>query len=381
MGTFFPHHYITYGNRHALVRISENGSIMISMAMVDFFIVNKAKLQLKQQDIINHTKELSSHIITLPMETDTLWSRFLKNGSIMKSMAMVDFFIENKGTFFPHPYITYGNRHSLELSSHIITLPMETDTLWSHHQKWVDNEIHDYGRLCSLKIKTRFGPYLENGSIMKSMAMVDFFIENKGTFFPYHYITNGNRHALVRISKNGSLMKSMTMVDFFIENKGTFFPYHYITYGNRHALVRICENRSIMKSMAMVDFFIENKGTFFPYLYITYENRQLWSQICKNGSIMKSMAMVDFFIENKENGSIMKSLAMVDFFIENKGKLQLKQQDIINHTKVGKGVNFCANRNFLPTSLHYLWKQTLFGPLKAKKWVDNEIHGYGQLLH
>ncbi|KAG9438394.1 hypothetical protein H6P81_021663 [Aristolochia fimbriata] len=204
MGTFFPYHYITYGNRHALVRICENGSIM-------------------------------------------------------KSLAMVDFFIENKGTFFPHPYITYGNRHSLvriskngsimksmamELSSHIITLPMETDTLWN----FLPISLHYLWK------QTRFGPIFENGSIMKSMAMVDFFIENKGTFFPYHYITNGNRHALVRISKNGSLMKSMTMVDFFIENKGTFFPYHYITYGNRHALVQICENRSIMKSMAMVDF-------------------------------------------------------------------------------------------------------------------------------
>ncbi|KAG9438424.1 hypothetical protein H6P81_021620 [Aristolochia fimbriata] len=107
----------------------------------------------------------------------------------------------------------------------------------------------------------------------------------------------------------------MAMVYFFIENKGTFFPYHYITYGNRHALVHyICKNGSLMKSMAMVDFFIENKDT-------------LWSIICENGSIMKSMAMVDFFIENKdtlwsvfcENRSIMKSMAMVDFFIENKG--------------------------------------------------------------
>ncbi|KAG9438438.1 hypothetical protein H6P81_021634 [Aristolochia fimbriata] len=183
-----------------------------------------------------------------------------------------------------------------------------------------------------------------------------------GTFFPYHYITYGNRHALVPdICENGSIMKSLAMVDFFIENKGTFFPYHYITYGNRHALVRICENRSIMKSMAMVDFFIENKGTFFPYHYITYENRHALVRICENGSIMKSMAMVDFFIENK-------------------GKLQLKQQDNINHTKVGKGVNFCINGNFLPTSLHYLWKQTRFGPYQ-RKWVDNEIHGNGRLLH
>ncbi|KAG9438436.1 hypothetical protein H6P81_021632 [Aristolochia fimbriata] len=308
-GTFFPYHYITYGNRHALVRICENGSIMKSMAMVDFFIKNKGKLQLKQQDIINHT--------------NTRFGPYLQNGSIMKSMAMVDFFIENKKTLF--------------------------------------------GRIC------------ENGSIMKSMAMVDFFIENKGTFFPYHYITYENRHALVRICKNGWLMKSMAMVDFFIENKGTFFPYHYITYGNRHALVqnflphhrhylwkqtlfgRICENGSIMKSMAMVYFFIENKGTFFPYHYITMETDTLWSYMQK-------------WVDNEIHGY------MVDFFIENKGKLQLKQQDNINHTKVGKGVNFCVNGNFLPTSLHYLWKQTRFGPY-LRKWVDNEIHGYGRLLH
>ncbi|KAG9438395.1 hypothetical protein H6P81_021664 [Aristolochia fimbriata] len=254
MGTFFPHHYITYGNRHALVRISENGSIMKSMAMVDFFIVNKAKLQLKQQDIINHTKvgkciNVCVNKNFLPISLHYLWkqTRFRpdsENGSIMKSMAKVDFFIENK------------------------------DTLWS--------------RFC------------ENGSIMKSMGIVDFFIENKGTFFPYHYITNGNRHALVRISKNGSLMKSMTMVDLFIENKGTFFPYHYITYGNRQRFgPYFCENGSIMKSMAMVDFFIENKGTFFPYHYITNGNRHALVQIGKNGSLMKSMTMVDFFIENK----------------------------------------------------------------------------------
>ncbi|KAG9438425.1 hypothetical protein H6P81_021621 [Aristolochia fimbriata] len=196
------------------------------------------------------------------------------------------------------------------------------------------------------------------------MAMVDFFIENKGTFFPHPDITYGNRHSLVCICENRSIMKSMAMVDFFIENKGTFFPYHYITYENRHVLELSshimtlpmktdtlwcvdAKNRSIMKSMAMVYFFIENKGTFFPYHYITYGNRHALVRICKNGSLMKSMAMVDFFIENK-------------------GKLQLKQQDIINHTNVGKGVNFCVNGNFLPTSLHYLWKQTRFGPDYAK---------------
>ncbi|KAG9438504.1 hypothetical protein H6P81_021565 [Aristolochia fimbriata] len=384
-GTFFPYHYITYGNRHALVRICENGSIMKSMAMVDFFIENKGTF-------------FPYHYITYGNRHALV--RICENGSIMKSMAMVDFFIENKGTFFPYHYITYGNRHALvvfakidsimksmainstsslkikELSSHIITLPMEAET--------------------------RFGPLsAKMGGLMKSMTMVDFFIENKGTFFPYHYITYGNRHALVRICENRSIMKSMAMVDFFIENKGTFFPYYYITYGNRHALVRICENGSIMKSMAMVDFFNENKDTLWsvfakmgrninPWLWstsslkikITYGNRQLWSLSAKKGSIMKSMAMVDFFIENKgtffpyhyitygnghalvricengldneihpwlwwtsslkikgtffpyhyitygnrhalvricENRSIMKSMAMVDFFIENKG--------------------------------------------------------------
>ncbi|KAG9438501.1 hypothetical protein H6P81_021562 [Aristolochia fimbriata] len=262
-----------------------------------------------------------------------------------------------------------------------------------------------------------------------------------GTFFPYHYITYGNRHAFWSIiCENGSIMKSLAVVDFFIENKGTFFPYHYITYGNRHALVRICENRSIMKSMAMVDFFIEYKGTFFPYHYITYGSGTRFGRIyAKIDSIMKSMAMVDFFIVNKAKlqlkqqdiinhtkvgkcinvcvnknfleyhyitygnrttilvrnflpislhylwkqtalvliakmDSIMKSMAMVDFFIVNKAKLQLKQQDIINHTKVGKCINVCVNKNFLRISLHYLWKQTRFRPY-LRKWVNNEIHG------
>ncbi|KAG9438496.1 hypothetical protein H6P81_021557 [Aristolochia fimbriata] len=294
----------------------------------DFFIVNKAKLQLKQQDIINHTKvnyklkqqdiinhtnvgkgvnflckwELSSHIITLPMEIDNALVRICENGSIMKSLAMVDFFIEKKRQ------------------------------LWSI--------------IC------------ENRSIMKSMAMVDFFIENKGTFFPNHYITYGKqRTALVHLYAKNSIMKSMAMVDFFIENKelssniitlpmeaGHDFVQelssHIITLPmETDALVIIGKNGPLMKSMTMVDFFIENKGTFFPYHYITYGSRDALVRICENRSIMKSMAMVDFFIENK-------------------GKLQLKQQDNIKHTKVGKGVNFCINGNFLPTSLHYLWKQT-----------------------
>ncbi|KAG9438533.1 hypothetical protein H6P81_021511 [Aristolochia fimbriata] len=182
-----------------------------------------------------------------------------------------------------------------------------------------------------------------------------------GTFFPYHYITYGNRHALVRICKNGSIMKSMAMVDFFIENKGTIFPHPDITYGNRHSLVRICENRSIMKSMAMVDFFIENKGTFFPYHYITYGNRHALTRFgpdCKNGSLMKSMTMVDFFIENK-------------------GKLQLKQQDIINHTKVGKGVNFLCKWELsshiitLPMETDTLWSRSKNGSImKSLAMVD-----------
>ncbi|KAG9438499.1 hypothetical protein H6P81_021560 [Aristolochia fimbriata] len=120
---------------------------------------------------------------------------------------------------------------------------------------------------------------------------------------------------LVIISENGSIMKSMAMVDFFIVNKKEHSS-HIITLPMEAdtLLVIICENRSIMKSMAMVDFFIEYKGTFFPYHYITYGNRHALVRICENGSIMKSMAMVDFFIVNK-------------------AKLQLKQQDIINHTK------------------------------------------------
>ncbi|KAG9438500.1 hypothetical protein H6P81_021561 [Aristolochia fimbriata] len=206
-----------------------------------------------------------------------------------------------------------------------------------------------------------------------------------GTFFPYHYITYGNRHALVRICENRSIMKSMAMVDFFIENKGTFFPYHYITYGNRHALVRICENGSIMKSMAMIDFFNENKGKLqlkqqdiinhtrvgkgVKFLYkkehsshiitLPMEKRTALVRICENRSIMKSMAMVDFFIENKdtlfgricENGSIMKSMAMVVFFIENKGTF-------FPYHYITYG-----NRDFA------LWSY-------LRKWVDNEIHGY-----
>ncbi|KAG9438420.1 hypothetical protein H6P81_021642 [Aristolochia fimbriata] len=134
----------------------------------------------------------------------------------------------------------------MELSSHIITLPMETGALLVRIcEKWVDNEIHGIIRPSSLKIKELsshiitlpmetdgFGRICENGSIMKSMAM---------------------RQLLVRICENGSIMKSMAMVDFFIENKGTFFPYHYITYGNRPRLFHYpCENGSIMKSMAII---------------------------------------------------------------------------------------------------------------------------------
>ncbi|KAG9438419.1 hypothetical protein H6P81_021641 [Aristolochia fimbriata] len=71
------------------------------------------------------------HIITLPMKQNALVI-VVKMNSIMKSMAVVDFFIENKGTFFQYHYITYGKQ----------------DKLWSViSRKWVDNEIHGYGRL------------------------------------------------------------------------------------------------------------------------------------------------------------------------------------------------------------------------------------------
>ncbi|KAG9438450.1 hypothetical protein H6P81_021604 [Aristolochia fimbriata] len=237
------------------------------------------------------------------------------------------------GTFFPYHYITYGNRHALV-------------------------------RIC------------KNRSLKKSMTMVDFFIENKGTFFPHPDITYGNRHFWSRFCENRSIMKSMAMVYFFIENKGTFFPYHYITYGNRHTFgPRYMQNGSLMKSMAMVDFFIENKGKRSKFLCkwelsshiitLPMETDTLWSQISfKNGSIMKSMAMVDFFIVNKDtlwsrfakNGSIMKSMAMVDFFIENKGTFFP-----YHYITYGNRLRF-----LVPDSL---------------KWVDNEIHGYGRLLH
>ncbi|KAG9438505.1 hypothetical protein H6P81_021551 [Aristolochia fimbriata] len=440
-GTFFPYHYISYGNKHAMVIICENGSIMKSMAMVDFFIENKGKLHLKQQDIVNQTKICENGSImkswlwsTSSLKIKTrLWS-ICENGSIMKSMAMVDRFIENKGTFYLYHYITYGNRHAL-----VRIL-----------RKWVDNEIHGYGRASSLKIKIlrngvdneihgygrssfienkgRFGPDSENGSIMRSMAMVNFFIENKGNFLPIslHYLWKQTRLGPRSQAKNGLIMKSMAMVDFFIENKETFFLYHYITYGNRHALVP--------DSLKWVDKEIhgygltsslKNKGTFFPYHYITYGNKRFLVHVC-------------------ENGSIMKSIALIDFFIEIKGKLQLKQQDIVNGTKKSEkelsshiitlpmetntlrsrlrnglimksmAINstsslkikelssqislhylrkqtrfgpssakngsimksmsmvdlFIEKRNFLPISLHYLWKQTRFGPRYHLKWVD-----------
>ncbi|KAG9438449.1 hypothetical protein H6P81_021603 [Aristolochia fimbriata] len=436
MGTFFPLHYITYGNRHALVRPDKNGSIMKSMAMVNFFIVNKDTLwsvfaKMVDNEIHGYGRLFIENKGTIFPHPDITYGNrhslvcICKNRSMMKSMAMVDFFVENKGTFFPYHYITYENRHAL--------VPVICKNGWlMKSMAMVDFFIENKGKgvnfcvngnflpisLHYLWKQTRFGPHAlvricENGSIRKSLAMVDIFIKNKGTFFPYHYITYGNRHALVRIYKNGSLMKFMTMVDFFIENKGhslvrdsknrsmmksmamvdffvenkgTFFPYHYITYGNRLRFGPDSKNGSIMKSMAMVDFFIENKGTFFPYHYITYENRHALVQICKNGWLMKSMAMVDFFIENKgkgvnflckwelsshiitlpmetdtlwsryaKNGSIMKSLAMVDIFIKNKG-------------------------TFFP--YHYITYGNRHALVQIhKNGSINEIHDYGRLLH
>ncbi|KAG9438461.1 hypothetical protein H6P81_021595 [Aristolochia fimbriata] len=203
--------------------------------------------------------------------------------------------------------------------------------------------------------QTRFGPrFHKNGSTMKSMAMVDFFIENKGTFFPYHYITYGNRHALSQIPMEMGHNEIHGYGRLYsLKNKGTFFPYHYITYGNRHALVQIAKK--------MVDNEIHGYGRILSLkikelsshiITLPMETNTLWSQIPK-------------WVDNEIHGYGRLSS------LKNKGKLQLKQQDIINHTKSRK-------RNFLPISLHYLWKQTRFGPYSAK-WVDNEIHGYGRL--
>ncbi|KAG9438495.1 hypothetical protein H6P81_021556 [Aristolochia fimbriata] len=225
-GTFFPYHYITYGNRHALVNYLKNGSIMKSMAMVDFFIENKRNF--------------------LPISLHYLWKQtsfghyICENGSIMKSMAIIDFLVENKGTFFPH-------RHYL----------------WK---------------------QTLFGPYLENDSIMKSMAMVNFFlkikvsakngaimksmtmvslfIENKElSSISLHYLWKQtsalelSSHIMTLpmeadtlwsiISKMDAIMKSMAMVNFFIEKKGTFFPYHYITNGNGLQLWSLSQNELV----------------------------------------------------------------------------------------------------------------------------------------
>ncbi|KAG9438493.1 hypothetical protein H6P81_021554 [Aristolochia fimbriata] len=185
---FFPYHYITYGSRTAalVIIVCENGSIMKSMAMVDFFIENKGKQQLKQQDIINHTKNI-----------------------------------------LPYHYITYGSRRA-----------------FGHYmRKWVDNEIHGYGRASSLKIKN-FLPISLHYLWKQDSSFV--------FFFPYHYITNGSSPLIWSVSAKWSLMKSMAKGDFFVKIKELFFPYHYITYGKQALFGRICENGSIMKSMAMV---------------------------------------------------------------------------------------------------------------------------------
>ncbi|KAG9438416.1 hypothetical protein H6P81_021638 [Aristolochia fimbriata] len=199
MGTFFPYHYITYGNGTAFGQVCENGSIMKSMAMRSTSSL-KIKGTFFPYHYITYGKERAL------VRDRALGKRYRENDSIMKSMAIVDFFIENKGTFFPYHYITYGSRDS-------------------------------------------FGPYIcKNGSIMKSMAMIRASsLKIKRNFLPpYHYITYGNRTGFGRIiCENGSIMKSMAMVDFFIENKGTFFPYHYITYGKQNTALQfiICENR------------------------------------------------------------------------------------------------------------------------------------------
>ncbi|KAG9438421.1 hypothetical protein H6P81_021643 [Aristolochia fimbriata] len=259
----------------------------------------------------------------------------------------------------------------------------------------------------SLKIKDSFGQVSKMDSIMKSMAMVDFFIENKGTFFPYHYITYGNKHVFGPLSaKMDSIMKSMAMVDFFVKI-------------SKRALVKgICENGRLDNEIHGYNATssLKIKELSSHIITLPMETDALWNFLPI--SLHYLWKQTTALVRICENGSIMKSMAMVDFFIENKGKLQLKQQDIINHTKVGKGVNFLCKwnfsshiitlpmetetgllvnylrkwimksmamvdffienkRNFLPISLHYLWKQTRFGPLGLRKWVDNEIHGYG----
>ncbi|KAG9438415.1 hypothetical protein H6P81_021637 [Aristolochia fimbriata] len=397
MGTFFPYHYITYGNRHALVNISAKmDSIMKSMA-----------------------KELSSHIITLPMETNCALVRISKIDSIMKSMAIVDFFIENKGTFFPYHYITYGKRESFgqELSSHIITLPMEAETalviicengsimksmamvdffienkgqaLVVYLRKWVDNEIHGYNSTSSLKIK-ELSSHIITLPMETEPLLVRISRENGFDNEIHGYESTSSlkiKTLLVRYLENGSIMKSMAMFDFFIENKRNFLPISLHYLWKQNALVIICENGSIMKSMAM-----ELSSNIIT---LPMERTALWSYICENGSIMKSMAIwstsslkikelsshiITLPMESRTSfgqelsshiitlpmetdkalvvyakmNSIMKSMAMMDFFIENKGTF-------FPYHYITYGSRPALVRNFLPISLHYLWKQTAFG--------------------
>ncbi|KAG9438417.1 hypothetical protein H6P81_021639 [Aristolochia fimbriata] len=412
MGTFFPYHYITYGSRTALL-------------------------------------ELSSHIITLPMEAEpALVIISAKMNSIMKSMAMVGFFIENKGTFFPYHYITYGSR----------------DTLWlKYMRKWVDNEIHGYGGASSLKIKGKRCKFLCKWELSSHIitlpmeteqALVRNFLPislhylwkqtsfGQELFFPYHYITYGNKTSFGRICENGSIMKSMAMIDFFIENKGTFFPYHYITYGSRTAALVIILRKWVdneihgynstsslkikelsshiitlpmesgpalvkvnyklkqqdiinhTKSRKMCKFFCVN-GNFLPYHYITYGSGaalvSFWSYLRKwvdneiHGYGQTSSLKIkrcSFGHMSLKNGLIMKSMAMVDFFIENKAEAAFGRymQKWFDNEIHGYELDFFfenKERNFLPISLHYLWKQTCALVRICENELDNEIHGYG----
>ncbi|KAG9438494.1 hypothetical protein H6P81_021555 [Aristolochia fimbriata] len=261
----------------------------------------KVNFKQKQQDNINHTKvgkghalvkrNFSSHIITLPMETDRFGHVSAKMGPIMKSMANGDFFIENKRNFLPislhylwkqRPLWSYMRKIRLMKSMAMVDFFIENKKnrdLVHYLRKWVNNEIHGNSRASSLKIK--------------------------GTFFPYHYITYGKimRHAL-----NPELSSHITTLPTYgkrtlfgplsrengsdneipwlwltssLKKKELFFPYHYITYGSGDTLWL---------------------GTFFPYHYITYGSRNAALVIiCENGLIMKSMAIIDFFIENKRN--------------------------------------------------------------------------------
>ncbi|KAG9438418.1 hypothetical protein H6P81_021640 [Aristolochia fimbriata] len=59
---------------------------------------------------------------------------------------------------------------------------------------------------------------------------------------------------------------------------GTFFPYHYITYGNRQLLVIICLRKWVDNEiLAVVISSLKIKELFFPYHYITlWKRTALW---------------------------------------------------------------------------------------------------------